>query len=173
MGEKICKGSTKKRLIIKMYKEFMQLSINKSKQCNQITGRRPKQTFLQRTYAELRGMWRCSTSLITRGMQMKTTMRYHLSSVTTAIIKTSMNNKSWGGYGKNWILTIAGHVNWYSQYREHYAGSLRTKTRDTTCSSNPTPRHICLNPWFRRYRHPNVFSALFSNWHGSNLFFHQ
>ena len=35
---------------------------------------------------------RCSTSLIIREMQIKTTVRYHLSSVRRTIIKNSTNN---------------------------------------------------------------------------------
>ena len=57
-------------------------------------------------------MKKCLAPLIIREMQIKTTLKYHLTPVRIAIIKKSINNKCWRRCGKRETSYIVdGNIN--------------------------------------------------------------
>ena len=126
MGENTCKWCDQQWLSLQNKQQFIQLK-NKQRKASDPVEKWTED--LNRHFSKedmqlaTRHMKRCSTLLIIKETQIKTTVRCCPIPVSMVIIKMYTNNKCWSVEKIEPFSTVGGNVSWCSHYGRQYGSS--------------------------------------------------
>ena len=141
LGENICRWYNWQRLNSWNINTAPTTLYLENKQLVRKMSRRPIQTFLQENIQMAHKQRKTRAVVLVRETDIKTTVRHHLSLVTTAIIKKSTDCNSWRRQGEKGALQ---HCRWESKLPQSLGkqhGGFLNENRATIPYHNPTRVH--------------------------------
>ena len=122
------KRQPQKGLLSKIYKEYLKLNNKKMNGPTKKMGKRSEQTPPpnRRYTSGNKHRKRCATSYVIRGLQIKTTMRYHYTPIIMTKIQNT-NNTNEDVEQRELSLIVGWNAKWYSHFGRSLAVSYKTK----------------------------------------------
>ena len=159
----VANNATNKGLLIKIYKQLIQL--DNQKMNNPIKkGAEVFNSYFSKEHTDgQQAQKRCSTSLIIREKQIKKCNEVPPDTGQMAKVKKFTNNKWWREFGERKpSYIVGGNVNWYNHYRKQYRGSSENY-KTTIIQQFHSGAYIWKKLQFRKIHAPNVHSSSIHN----------